>query len=126
MKLATFTHENQTVLGIVEGDEIADLSTADTDLPRDLVTLLHAGAAALGAVRRALPRARRFPLAKVRLEAPVQSPRKFLGLGLSFKSHVAELRERKIPIAIPPHQVDRKSTCLNSSHIPLSRMPSSA
>lgn len=121
MKLATFTRENQTVLGIVEGDEIADLSTADSDLPRDLVTLLRAGAAALEAVRRALPRARRFPLADVRLEAPVQSPRKFLGLGLSFKSHVAELRERKIPIALPPHQVwfNKQVTAINGPYDPI-------
>jgi len=121
VKLATFTRENQTVLGIVEGDEIADLSTTDRDLPRDLVTLLRAGAAALEAVRRSVPRARRFPLANVRLEAPVQSPRKFLALGLSFKSHVAELRERKIPIAIPPHQVwfNKQVTAINGPYDPI-------
>ncbi|MGH7822098.1 MAG: fumarylacetoacetate hydrolase family protein [Candidatus Binatia bacterium] len=121
MKLATFTFASRTRVGVVDGDEIADLSTADAGLPEDLVTLLAGGAAALDAVRTAVRRARRNPIADVRLEAPVRTPRKFLALGLSFKSHVEELRAKKIPIAIPPHQVwfNKQVTAVNGPYDPI-------
>ena len=47
MKLATFTHEGATRIGIVEGGEILDLSAAEPELPREMVSLLEAGPDAL-------------------------------------------------------------------------------
>ena len=121
MKLATFARGNEIVVGVVEGEEIVDLSTADSRLPRDLVTLLEGGPAMFEAALRATRRARRYPLTDVHLEAPVRRPRKFLGLGLSFKSHVAELRAKGIPIAIPPHQVwfNKQVTAVNGPYDPI-------
>jgi 2-keto-4-pentenoate hydratase/2-oxohepta-3-ene-1,7-dioic acid hydratase in catechol pathway len=51
----------------------------------------------------------------------VRTPRKFLGLGLSFKSHVAELRAKQIPITIPPHQVwfNKQVTAINGPYDPI-------
>src|SRR5207249_7296770 len=58
---------------------------------------------------------------EVHLEAPLRTPRKFLGLGLSFKSHVAELRAKKIPITIPPHHVwfNKPVTAINAPYDPI-------
>jgi 2-keto-4-pentenoate hydratase/2-oxohepta-3-ene-1,7-dioic acid hydratase in catechol pathway len=121
MKLATFTRGDQTAVGVVEGEEIADLSTAEVRLPMDLVAILWGGDAAFDAIRGASRRARRHPLSDVHLEAPIRTPRKFLGLGLSFKSHVAELRAKNIPIAIPPHQVwfNKQVTAINGPYDPI-------
>src|ERR1051326_9494135 len=49
---------------------------------------------------------------------------------MAFLKHVSELLEKNGEYvdaqALTPARTDRKSTRLNSSHIPLSRMPSSA
>ena len=64
------------------------------------------------------------------LLAPVQ-PSKIVCVGLNYTDHAAEVR-KPLPaeplLFIKPSTavLDRKSTRLNSSHIPLSRMPSSA
>ena len=44
----------------------------------------------------------------------------------SYLSHSVPLQFKKELQSISSHYLDRKSTRLNSSHIPLSRMPSSA
>lgn len=121
MKFAMFSHEGGARIGIVEGDEIVDLSTASERLPTDLGVLLQGGQELLqiaGDLRR---RARRLPLADVRLRAPIASPRKVLGLGLSFKSHVQEIRDRKLPMEIPPHQVwfNKQVTAVNGPFDPI-------
>jgi 2-keto-4-pentenoate hydratase/2-oxohepta-3-ene-1,7-dioic acid hydratase in catechol pathway len=105
MKLAMFTHEARTRIGIIEGDEIVDLSSAGDGVPTDLGVLLQGGQALMQSVHGMHRRARRLPLAAVQLRAPISAPRKVLGLGLSFKSHVQEIRDRKVPLEIPPHQV---------------------
>jgi 2-keto-4-pentenoate hydratase/2-oxohepta-3-ene-1,7-dioic acid hydratase in catechol pathway len=121
VKLAMFTLGGARGIGLVEGDELCDLTAADPSLPVDLIEVLTGGDDSLDAVRALAGRARRHPLASVRLEAPISAPRKFLGLGLSFRSHVEELRAKKIPIAIPPHQVwfNKQVTAVNGPYDPI-------
>ena len=121
MKLATFTRNSRTGVGVVEDDQIIDLATADAGLPTDLMALLQGGEDALSKVRAAARRARRHPLADVHLEAPILSPRKFLALGLSFKAHVEEIRAKGVPITIPPHQVwfNKQVTAINGPYDPI-------
>ena len=121
MKLATFRIDGVRRVGSVSNDEIADLTGVDESIPADLIGLLSGRADSSDAVRALERRARRYPLAAVHLEAPVPAPRKFLGLGLSFRSHVEELRARKIPIAIPPHQVwfNKQVTAVNGPYDPI-------
>jgi 2-keto-4-pentenoate hydratase/2-oxohepta-3-ene-1,7-dioic acid hydratase in catechol pathway len=113
MKLATFTYSRQTRIGVVVGDELADLASAK--LPTDMVSLLEGGPAMLDAVRAALPTAPRLPLSSVRLEAPVLRPRKFLGLGASYDSHLKEVAHIMPP---PKHQTwfNKQVTCVNGPY----------
>jgi 2-keto-4-pentenoate hydratase/2-oxohepta-3-ene-1,7-dioic acid hydratase in catechol pathway len=113
MKLATFTHAGQTRTGVVVGDELADLAPAK--LPTNMLSLLEGGAAAMDAVRAALPTAPRLPLSSVRLEAPVLRPRKFLGLGASYGSHIKEVAHIMQP---PKHQTwfNKQVTCVNGPY----------
>lgn len=91
MKLATFTHRDQTRVGVVEGQEVIDLSVAVPDLPREMTAFLAAGEKALDAARHAVRRgAARLPLSEVRLEAPVLRPPEFLAIGLNYADHIAE------------------------------------
>jgi 2-keto-4-pentenoate hydratase/2-oxohepta-3-ene-1,7-dioic acid hydratase in catechol pathway len=116
MKLATFRHHGRTALGLVTDDGLIDVERADASLPKTLRGLLEGGVAALEAARRLLGRpGQRLPLQDVVLAAPIGEPRKFLGLGFSYRSHVAEIRERRKDIQIPPNQVwfTKQVSCIN-------------
>ena len=54
MKLATFTHLDDTRIGIVTGDEVVDLAAAAPTLPRDMLSFLEAGSEAMEAAHAAI------------------------------------------------------------------------
>jgi 2-keto-4-pentenoate hydratase/2-oxohepta-3-ene-1,7-dioic acid hydratase in catechol pathway len=117
MKLATFTfkenrHGGSRRIGVVEGDGIVDLTQAAPDLPRDMLALLEAGRPALRAAQREAGNAgnaERIPLADVHFEAPIARPPKFLGVGLNYADHAAELG-----LETPAHPTifNEQSTCV--------------
>ena len=91
MKLATFTQDGATRIGVVEGNEIIDLSVAAPDLPRAMVAFLEAGPAALAAARAsAKAGGARLPLASVQIKAPIRRPPKLLAVGLNYADHIRE------------------------------------
>ena len=79
MKIATFTADGVTRIGVVGDAEIIDLSEAAPELPREMTALLEAGPDALARAADAAARAKaRRPLADVRLESPIlRPPRRF-------------------------------------------------
>lgn len=87
MKLCRFEMAaGAAALGVVEGEEIADLS--GTGLPAEPATALEqAGRERLAALVAEAPR---LPLDGVRLLAPA-TPRKYLAIALNYAEHVAEL-----------------------------------
>lgn len=106
MKLATFRQPGRLALGVVTDAGLLDVERAEPSLPRTLRSVLEAGPDALTALRRLATRSGpRLALADVSLAAPIPEPRKYLGLGFSYRSHVAEIRERRKDIQIPPNQV---------------------
>lgn len=86
MKIARFTHNGSTRLGLVDGDDIIDIGGADPSLPTDVGTLLAMsrleGLRHLGGAR--------IPLHDVRLEAPIEMPPVFFAIGLNYAAHVVE------------------------------------
>ena len=98
---------------------------ADARLPSDLVRLLCCGAEGLKAVERAANRAPRVPVSQVRLAPPVRSPRKFLGLGMSFRSHVEHVRAKGGNL--PAHQIwfNKQVTAVSGPYDPI-HLPSVA
>ena len=50
MKLATFTDDNGTRIGLVEGSEVVDVTAAAPDLPKDMTAFLAIGARQQGQV----------------------------------------------------------------------------
>lgn len=117
MKLATFTHDGRTRIGVVSGEEIVDLSECRMDLPRDMIGFLAAGPEVLEEARKAEKDGpTRFPLADVHLEAPVPRPSKFLAAGLNYADHVKEsgAEQPKFPVIFT-----KQITCVTGPHDPI-------
>jgi 2-keto-4-pentenoate hydratase/2-oxohepta-3-ene-1,7-dioic acid hydratase in catechol pathway len=121
MNLARFTHAGATRLGVVTGDEVADVGRAFPDLPTD-VGMLLAETGFVDAVARFAERAPRLSLAEVRLEAPIARPREFLAIGLNYRRHVAESRMGKPAV---PVVFNKQVTCVNGPFDPI-EIPASA
>jgi 2-keto-4-pentenoate hydratase/2-oxohepta-3-ene-1,7-dioic acid hydratase in catechol pathway len=117
MRLATFTHDGTTRIGVVTDDRIVDLAAAAPALPRDMVALLSAGRDALAAARTAPTKAGAcLAIADVTLEAPVPRPPKFLGIGLNYADHVQESGFE--PPAVPV-MFNKQSTCVTGPYAPI-------
>jgi 2-keto-4-pentenoate hydratase/2-oxohepta-3-ene-1,7-dioic acid hydratase in catechol pathway len=87
MKLATFTADGSTRVGVVTGGQVVDLSRVAPGLPADMLSRLEGGARAMTAVRAAGEAlGDRIPLETVRLEAPIR-PRKYLLIGRNYRSY---------------------------------------
>ena len=86
MRLCRFAAEDGAALGVVEGEEIVNLSAAD--VPQEPARALDA--AGEDGLARLAADAPRLPLAEVRLLAPA-TPRKYLAIALNYRDHIAEM-----------------------------------
>jgi 2-keto-4-pentenoate hydratase/2-oxohepta-3-ene-1,7-dioic acid hydratase in catechol pathway len=104
MKLATFEWDGSLRVGLVEGEQVADLS--QTGLPADMAGVLETGTDAITSAAATAPR---HPLKDIRLVAPVPRPPKFLAIGLNYAAHVDESGMPR-----PEHQLwfNKQSTCV--------------
>jgi 2-keto-4-pentenoate hydratase/2-oxohepta-3-ene-1,7-dioic acid hydratase in catechol pathway len=116
MRLARFTHNNVTRIGVVVDDSIIDLG-AVPELPRDMVAFLTAGKDALDRAHNAVrDKVRSLPLKEVKLEAPVARPPEFLAIGLNYADHVAEsgMKQPEFPMFF-----NKQATCVNAPYDPI-------
>ncbi len=118
MKLASFITEGRASYGVVEGSALADLG-AISGAPGDLMALIALGQPGLDWARTAAASAPRLDLAAVRLLAPIPAPRKYLGLGGNYPSHLEEAR--KINLVRNPGQAwfNKQVTCVNGPYDPV-------
>ena len=116
MKLATFTHAGATRIGVVDADEIVDLSAAAPELPTEMVAFLEGGCEAMETARAASSGGPRIALADVRLEAPIARPPKFLAVGLNYADHVAE---SGMDTPEYPTIFNKQSTCVTGPNDPV-------
>lgn len=124
MKLTTFTHQGFTRIGVITNDSVVDLSRIAPDLPTDMVAFLQAGDEAMTTARSAAGHSdASIAIQKVRIEAPVLRPRKFLGIGANYPRNDG-------PSAVNPHHKDPSSaghqiwfnkqvTCINGPFDPI-------
>lgn len=123
MKLVTFTHKGDTRIGALEDEKVIDLNAAFFDslqykgevradkiteayIPRDMVGFLEGGQASLDYAKEAVEFALNnsedaeyvFSADDVRLEAPVQQPKKIICVGHNYREHILEMGRE-----IPPH-----------------------
>ena len=101
MRLVTFEHQGSRRVGVVLGQEVADVSGAFESMQ----ALIEAGADGLAAAGAASGQAKqRLPLSQVRLAAPLPRPAKnILCLGVNYRAHGEEAaRAGAMPSAAPP------------------------
>ncbi|MHA3723916.1 fumarylacetoacetate hydrolase family protein [Leucobacter sp. HY1910] len=122
MKLARFTppgaqstgaQSTGVRVGLVEGDEIIDLSLVPGVgaslrelLPRldDLRPAITAAAANAASAR--------FALADVTLEAPIDAPQKYLAIGMNYREHAEEARQAGITIPTNQFWFNKQVSCI--------------
>jgi 2-keto-4-pentenoate hydratase/2-oxohepta-3-ene-1,7-dioic acid hydratase in catechol pathway len=90
MKLACFDGVGGAGLGVVEGEEVADIRRVLPYLSPNPVDILASGREALALVATAAKSAPKLRLSDVRLTAPVARPGKILGIGLNYRDHAKE------------------------------------
>lgn len=105
MKLITFTPkgapDTPPRIGIVDGDDVVDLSAADAAAPTEMGALLAAGTPDFEALRAVSSKSSsRLPLGTIRLHAPILRPSKILAVGLNYADHVEEagMKRPEIPM----------------------------
>ena len=114
MKLARFDRDGAR-LGLVEGEDIVDLTDGGIGYPTMLDLIADAdgwrarveGAAAQGS---------RQALADVRLLAPVERPGKYLAIGMNYAKHLEEAD--RLGVARAKHQTwfNKQTSCLSGPH----------
>jgi 2-keto-4-pentenoate hydratase/2-oxohepta-3-ene-1,7-dioic acid hydratase in catechol pathway len=114
MKVARFTESGRSRLGVVTGDHVADVGTADPSLPDDVGALLALGG--LSRVADLTAAAPLIALADVRLEAPITQPPNFLAIGLNYSAHVAEsgMAKPEVPVVF-----NKQITCVTGPYDPI-------
>lgn len=114
MKIARFTLDGSTRLGIVEGDHVLDAGHNDPALPSDVGAVL--AGPGLAAVARAAEGAAAHELGRVRLEAPLAAPPTFLAIGLNYRAHVDEsgMSKPAMPIVF-----NKQITCVTGPFDPI-------
>lgn len=98
-------------LARVDGDELVDIS----DVP-GVGTSLRAILPDLDDLAEAIVSADgpRIAIADVVLEAPIDDPQKFLGIGMNYKEHAEEARAAGIPIPTSQLWFNKQVSCINA------------
>jgi 2-keto-4-pentenoate hydratase/2-oxohepta-3-ene-1,7-dioic acid hydratase in catechol pathway len=93
MKICRFDDDR---LGIVQGDEVLDVSDALSAIPEQRWPLAKGDPLivnfkqVLAAAKKLAPKAKRKKLAKVKLLSPVPSPGKIIGAPINYNDHIVE------------------------------------
>jgi 2-keto-4-pentenoate hydratase/2-oxohepta-3-ene-1,7-dioic acid hydratase in catechol pathway len=112
MKLLRFESAGKTHLGVLKDGAIVPLD-ALTQYPTMLSVILG-GDAALTAIRKFVDEAKTsVALSSVRLLAPIERPGKYLGSGLNYRKHMAEMHAAA-GVAPPKQQLwfTKQTSCL--------------
>ncbi|MFD6134961.1 fumarylacetoacetate hydrolase family protein [Isoptericola sp. NPDC060257] len=115
MKLARFRVGDGPVrLGRVDGDVTDAASLTVTDVSDVAGTSLRAILPDLGAGREAVARAsgETYALSGVVLEAPVDDPQKYLGIGMNYAAHAEEARQAGIPVPTSQLWFNKQVSCI--------------
>jgi 2-keto-4-pentenoate hydratase/2-oxohepta-3-ene-1,7-dioic acid hydratase in catechol pathway len=117
MKIVRFTENGKTSFGkLVDEEYIVDLSrlsgigSSMRQLLNDLPQLRASLVAADGPM---------VPRKAVKLDAPVNDPQKFLGIGMNYKAHAEEARAAGIQIPTSQLWFNKQVSCINGPYDPI-------
>jgi len=120
MKLARYTVDGRTKIGVVQADQLFDIDRLDPTAPHTIREVLAAGVAGRQRIVEALrsnPAGR--PLASVKLEAPVPDAQKYMAIGMNYHDHAEEAR--KGGMTVPANQLwfNKQVSCINGPYDPI-------
>lgn len=120
MKLARYTYNNKTSIGLVEDGRIYDIPAALPHVPSSIREVFTAGQAMLDEIARELPGGRKgLALVDVTLEAPIPDPQKYLAIGMNYHDHAEEARAAGIPIPKTQLWFNKQVTCITGPYSPV-------
>ena len=120
MKLVTYSVRGTTSIGVVVGNRVIDLPASDASLPRTMREFLQAGPQALAKAKAIdVQNAPGWPLADVRLEAPVPNPEKFLAIGMNYIKHKQEALDGGMQVPNVQIWFNKQVSCVNGPYDPV-------
>ncbi|WP_298236438.1 fumarylacetoacetate hydrolase family protein [uncultured Azohydromonas sp.] len=120
MKVARFTAEGRTAIGIVQDDRVFELSTLVAQAPATIREVLAAGSGLRQRIQAALrqPPAGRA-LSSVRLLAPVPDAQKYLAIGMNYRDHAEEARRAGVPVPTSQLWFNKQVSCITGPFDPV-------
>jgi 2-keto-4-pentenoate hydratase/2-oxohepta-3-ene-1,7-dioic acid hydratase in catechol pathway len=127
MKLVTFERAGAAVPGLFYDGRIYAFDDLAPGLPPSIESLLQAGEPAMDILLRAAEQigiqeaAEGLPIGEVHLLSPLTRPQKFLGIGLNYASHVAEMQKQGEPAPDLGIQMwfNKQVSCINGPYDPI-------
>ena len=119
MKLVRFDAGQGPRFGLVRDDGVVDLRNAGRNL-ESISAIIAGGDAAIGRLNELhASAAADYPLANVRLLAPIKRPGKYLAIGMNYRKHVAE--SARIGVATPKQQLwfNKQTSCISGPYDPI-------
>lgn len=120
MKLARFTQDGRTAIGVVRGNEVFDLRDLVSGTPTSISAVLAAGRDLRQRVEAGLAQGSRgHALNDVHLEAPLPESRKYLAIGMNYEDHAEEAR--RAGLSVPKTQLwfNKQVTCIHGPYDPV-------
>lgn len=120
MKLARYTFNHQTRIGVVRGEQIIDVATLDPAAPSTIRELLAIGPSGRAGIAKALERAPHgIALTDVKLEAPIPDAQKYLAIGMNYHDHAEEAAKAGVPV--PKNQLwfNKQVSCITGPYDPI-------
>jgi 2-keto-4-pentenoate hydratase/2-oxohepta-3-ene-1,7-dioic acid hydratase in catechol pathway len=91
MRLVTFEHQGSRRLGVLSVDSVVDLTSADDQLPTDMVDLIAGWD--LERVTAAAARGATLPLSEVTVLAPIHMRKNVIAVGRNYRDHAQEFSD---------------------------------
>lgn len=100
MKLARYSFQGQTTIGVVQSDRVIPLPKLLPSAPSSMRALLAFGAPLIAQLNDAISKNADsgIALSNVKLLAPVDDPQKYLAIGMNYQDHAEEAARAGIPI----------------------------
>lgn len=122
MKLARYTHDNQTLIGVIQEERVIPIAQLAPRAPSTIREILAEGKPLIQQLTQALktiPSDSGLLLAEVQLQAPIPDAQKFLAIGMNYQDHADEAAAAGI--APPKNQLwfNKQVSCITGPYSPV-------
>ena len=120
MKLARYTYQGTTTIGVILNDKVLEISTLIPDAPKSIRQIFEAGDVLLKKIKAAsLNATDGVSVAEVFLEAPIPDAQKYMAIGMNYQDHADEAA--KAGIAAPKNQMwfNKQVSCIHGPYSPV-------